>query len=100
LSYVFVAFVSGYCLINLLFEEGTLDLAEQLVLSVALSFAIAGISGLFLGLSPIGLTVASITESLGVIVVVFAVLAYLRKTGLIKHSLQKLRVKPPSQVTN
>jgi uncharacterized membrane protein len=98
LGFVFVAFVPGYCLINFLFEEGKLDLAEIIVLSVALSFSLAGISGLFLGISPIGLTFASIADSLISIVVVLAVLAYLRKTGLIKRTLQKLRKKPPLQV--
>ncbi|MGF3522549.1 MAG: hypothetical protein ACQXXJ_05580, partial [Candidatus Bathyarchaeia archaeon] len=48
--------------------------------SVALSFSIVGISALFIGLSPIGLEINSIVTSLSGIVVVFAVLAFLRKT--------------------
>ncbi len=83
-AYVFVAFIPGYCLISFLFQDGKLDFAERLVLSVALSFSVAGISGLFLGLSPIGINVTSIVETVSGIVVVLAVLAYLRKVGLVK----------------
>ncbi len=91
LAYVFVAFVPGYCLINLLFQEGKLDIVEELVLSVALSFSLAGISGLFIGLSSIGITVESITESLSSIVVVLAILAYLRKAGILEQVMTMLR---------
>ena len=79
-GFVFVAVVPGYCLVNLLFKEGKLDIIEKAVLSVALSFSIAGMSGLFLGLSPIGMTTASLTISLSLIVVVLAFLALIRKT--------------------
>lgn len=78
-AFVFIATVPGYCLVNLLFQEGKLDLVEKAVLSVALSFSIAGLSGLFLGLSPIGMTTASLTISLGSIVLILAFLAFLRK---------------------
>jgi uncharacterized membrane protein len=79
-GFVFVAIVPGYCLVNLLFvKENRLDLAEEAVLSVALSFGTAGLTGLFLGLSPIGINFTSITVSLSAIVVVLALLAFLRK---------------------
>ena len=78
-SFVFITVAPGYCLVSLLFQEGKLDLVEKAVLSVALSFSIAGLSGLFLGLSPIGMTTASLTISLSSIVVVLAFLAFLRK---------------------
>jgi uncharacterized membrane protein len=79
-GFVFVAIVPGYCLVNLLFvKENRLDLAEEAVLSVALSFGIAGLSGLFLGLSPIGINFTSITISISAIAVVLALLAFLRK---------------------
>jgi uncharacterized membrane protein len=100
LAFVFVAVAPGYCLVNFLFQEGKLDLAEKAVLSVALSFSIAGISGLFLGLSSIGINPTSITESLSFIVVVLAVLALLRKIGLVKIPSRKLRAKNSSQVSN
>lgn len=78
-GFVFIAVVPGYCLVSLLFREGKLDLVEKAVLSVALSFSIAGLSGLFLGLSPIRMTNASLTFSLSSIVLVLAFLAFLRK---------------------
>ncbi len=83
-GFVFVAVVPGYCLVNLLFKDGKLDLVEKAVLSVALSFSIAGMSGLFLGLSPIGMTTASLTIALSIIVVVLAFLALIRKTKLVQ----------------
>lgn len=100
LGFTFVAIVPGYCLVSFLFQDGKLDFAENAVLSVALSFSIAGISGLFLGLSPIGINVTSITEALSGIVIVLAILAFLRKTGLIKLQLRKLRAQKPTQVTS
>jgi uncharacterized membrane protein len=81
-GFTFVAVIPGYCLVSLLFQEGKLDLVEKSVLSVALSFSIAGLSGLFLGLSPIGMATASLTVSLASIVVVLAFLAFLRKRQL------------------
>jgi uncharacterized membrane protein len=78
-GFTFVAVAPGYCLVSLLFREGQLDIVEKTVLSVALSFGIAGLSGLFLGLSAIGMTTASLTISLSVIVVVLALLAFIRK---------------------
>jgi uncharacterized membrane protein len=98
LAFIFVAIVPGYCLVNFLFQDGKLDLAEKAVLSVALSFSIAGISGLFLGLSPIGITVNSITESLSFIVIVLAIFALLRKIGILKIPARKLRTKKLEQV--
>jgi uncharacterized membrane protein len=84
-GFIFVAIVPGYCLVNLLFKDGKLDIIEKAVLSVALSFSIAGMSGLFLGLSPIGMTTASLTISLSVIVIVSAFLALIRKSKLQRH---------------
>jgi len=81
-GFIFVAVVPGYCLVSLLFQEGKLDVVEKSVLSVALSFSIAGLSGLFLGLSPIGMTTASLTVSLSSIVLVLAFLAFIRKRKL------------------
>jgi len=78
-GFIFVAVIPGYCLVSLLFQEGKLDLVEKAVLSVALSFSIVGAAGLFLGLSPIGITTTSIVISLSCIVVVLAFLAFLRK---------------------
>jgi uncharacterized membrane protein len=79
-GFIFVSIVPGYCLVSVLFaEENKLDLIEEAVLSVALSFGIVGLTGLFLGLSPIGINFASITVSLSVIVLVLAAVAFVRK---------------------
>jgi len=84
-SFIFVAFVPGYCLVSALFLKGNkLDLIEETVLSVALSFGIAGIAGLFLGLSPIGISVTSITVSLSAIGLVLAAVAFIRKRRYIE----------------
>jgi uncharacterized membrane protein len=93
-GFTFVAVIPGYCLVSLLFREGKLDLVEKAVLSVALSFSIVGVSGLFLGLSPIGITTASITFSLGIIVVILAFLAFVRKRKLRQRQMQS-----PEQVS-
>ena len=78
---VFVALLPGYCLVNILFlKKNKLDLIEELVLSVGLSFGIAGLLGLFLGLSPIGINFTSITVSLSGLVLVLAAIAFIRKT--------------------
>jgi uncharacterized membrane protein len=94
-GFIFVAVVPGYCLVSLLFQEGKLDLVEKAVLSVALSFSLAGVSGLFLGLSPIGITTSSILISLSSIVVVLAFLAFIRK-----RKLQQLQVPSIEQVAS
>jgi uncharacterized membrane protein len=82
----------------LFFAEGKLDFPEILVLSVALSFSIAGVSGLFLGISPIGINTTSITVALSVIVVVLAGLAYLRKVRKIKFQLRRSKKLSPITV--
>jgi uncharacterized membrane protein len=79
-GFIFVAILPGYCLVNILFtKENRLDLVEEAVLSVALSFGIAGLAGLFLGLSPIGINFTSITVSLSAIVLVLTAVAFIRK---------------------
>jgi len=80
-GFVFVAFIPGYCLVNILFatKENKLELLEEVVLSVALSFSLVGLAGLFLGLSPIGINFTSIRLSLSSIVLVLATLAFFRK---------------------
>jgi uncharacterized membrane protein len=95
LSFLFVATMPGYCLVNVLFtKENRLDLVEKVVLSVALSFGVVGIVGLFLGLSPIGLDFTSITVSLSVIVVALAIVAFARKS----MELRKLKVQSVEHV--
>ncbi len=95
-GFMFVAVVPGYCLVSLLFaaKENKLDLVEEAVLSVALSFSIVGLSGLFLGLSPIGISFTSIRFSLIPIVLILAFAAFLRK-----RKLRELHVQSPEQVS-
>jgi uncharacterized membrane protein len=92
-GFVFVVFLPGYCLVNILFiGKNSVDPIEQVVLSVALSFGLDGLAGLFLGLSPIGINFTSITVSLSGIVLVFAAVALGRK-------LRQPNVQSPEQVS-
>ena len=80
LAFVYVGFLPGYCLVNLLFVgKNRLDFVEELVLSIALSFGLDGLAGLFLGLSPVGISFSSITVSLSAVVLVLATVAFVRK---------------------
>jgi uncharacterized membrane protein len=86
---VFVVFLPGYCLVNILFlGKNKIDFVETLVLSAALSFGLAGLDGLFLGLSPIGMTFTSISVSLGVLVLVLAAIAFIGKSRKTLHNVQ------------
>ncbi len=96
LGFVFIVFLPGYCLVNILFQgKNRLDIIESLVLSVALSFGLAGLIGLFLGLSPIGINFLSITLSLGIAVLALAAVAYLRKRS---EKLPILQVESTQQI--
>jgi uncharacterized membrane protein len=91
-GFAFVAFLPGYCLVNLLFlGKNRLDFVEEIVLSVALSFGLDGLVGLFLGLSPIGIDFAPITVTLSILVLIFATGAFLRK----RKELPVLQVQSP-----
>jgi uncharacterized membrane protein len=79
-SFIFIVFLPGYCLVDILFlGKNRLDIVEKFVLSVALSFGLTGLIGLFLGLSPIGLNFESITISLSITVLALAVIALVQK---------------------
>jgi uncharacterized membrane protein len=76
-GFVFVSFIPGYCLLRLLFSKvKEVDIIEGIVLSIALSFSIAGVVGLFLGLTSIGLNFNSVTASLALVVLFLALLAF------------------------
>jgi len=95
-AFVFVVFLPGYCLVNFLFiGKNRLDFVEEIVLSVALSFGLDGLLGLFLGLSPIGIDFVPITVSLTIIVLIFAIGTFLRK----RKELPVLQVESPQQVS-
>jgi uncharacterized membrane protein len=74
-------------------NRNKLDFVEEIVLSVALSFGLDGLAGLFLGLSPIGINFTSITISLSAIVLVFALIVFVRR--LREHPVQA----PPVQLS-
>jgi uncharacterized membrane protein len=89
-GFIFVVLLPGYCLVNILFAgKNKLDLIEQVVLSVALSFGISGLLGLFLGLSPIGLNFTSITISLSSVILVLATVAFVQKTMALRKPVEK-----------
>ncbi len=87
-GFVFVTIVPGYCLTSILFasKENSLDKVEEVVLSVALSFGVVGLIGMFLGLSPLGISFESIRASLVIVVLVLLSLAYLRKRQIMRAS--------------
>ena len=92
----FVVFLPGYCLVHILFlGKNRLDFAEELVLSVALSFGLSGLDGLFLGLSPIGIFFTPIVVSLSGLVLVLAVIAFVRQ----RKELPGLEVQSPQKVS-
>ncbi len=98
LGYSFIVFLPGYCLVNILFlGKNRIDFVETLVLSIALSFGLTGIVGLFLGLSPIGITFVPITVSLGTLVLALAAIAYIRKNK--EKELPVLQVQSPQQIS-
>lgn len=75
--------------------KNSIDFVEQLVLSVALSFGLTGLVGLFLGLSPIGINFISITVSLSLLVIILAIIALIRKN----RELSRPNVQVPEQVS-
>jgi uncharacterized membrane protein len=89
-SVIFLFTIPGNCLINILFrKQNKLEIIEEAVLSVALSFGIAGITGLFLGLSPIGLNFISVTTTLSSITLILAITAFILKNKDQKHTKQQ-----------
>ncbi len=75
-GFIFISFIPGYCLVYLLFSKREkVDIVERIVLSVALSFSIASLVGLFIGLSPIGINFTSVTISLAAVVLFLSLLA-------------------------
>ena len=96
-SFIFIVFLPGYCLVDILFlGKNRLDIVEKFVLSVALSFGLTGLIGLFLGLSPIGLNFESITISLSITVLALAVIALVQKR---KVELPVLQMQSSEQVS-
>ena len=81
---------------NILFlGKNRIDFVEQLVLSVALSFGLTGLVGLFLGLSSVGFFFTPIIVSLSVLVLVLAAIALVRKS----RELPVPNVQVPEQIS-
>ncbi|MBC7130741.1 DUF1616 domain-containing protein [Candidatus Bathyarchaeota archaeon] len=79
LGFIFVSFIPGYCMFHVLFpKKDEVNIVEKIVLSAALSFGITGIIGLFLGTTGIGLSFSSVTVSLSTVVLILALLAFMR----------------------
>ena len=79
-GFILVAFLPGYCLTETLFSRATtLDVIERITFSIGLSFAITALVGLFLSFTPLGLTLGTALPALGSLVIVFALLALVRK---------------------
>ena len=80
LAFPLALVLPGYTLTEVLFHKRSLHAPEHLVLSLGLSLAIDILSGLFLNVLPVGLQATSWVVLLGLLTVVFALLAaYLRR---------------------
>ena len=80
LSFVFVSFLPGYCLIETLFPaESSLDIIERFALSVALSLTITMLTGLFLNFTPFGINLPSVLTTFSIVTLLLASVALVRK---------------------
>lgn len=93
LGFVFVLYLPGYTLIQFLFsEKKELDTLERFALSVGLSLAVVPLIGLILAYLPWGIRLETITISLSLFVVSFAILAAARKYMRLRESAWGYRV--------
>ena len=80
LSFVFISFLPGYCLIEALFPaKGSMDIIERFALSVALSFTITMLTGLFLNFTPFGINPVPTLATLSLVTFFLASVALIRK---------------------
>jgi len=80
LGSIFVLYLPGYTLIQLLFPRGSeLDGLERFALSIGLSLAVVPLIGLLLNYSPWGIRLAPITASLGAFTIILAIAAGTRE---------------------
>lgn len=79
-GFILVAFLPGYCLTETLFpRDDAMDIIERFTFSIGLSFAITALVALFLSFTSFGLTLATALPTLGSIVIIFALVALIRK---------------------
>ena len=84
-GFILASFLPGYCLTEVLFpRKDSMDEIERFTFSVALSFAVTALVGLFLSFTPFGLTLATALLTLGSIVIVLALVALDRKHRVYK----------------
>jgi uncharacterized membrane protein len=80
LGSVFVLYLPGFSLIQLLFPKGKeIDALERFALSIGLSLAVVPLIGLVLNFTPWGIRFAPITTSLGAFTTVALIAAAMRK---------------------
>lgn len=77
-----VLVIPGYTLTEALFRKRSLNAFEHLVFSLGLSLAIDILSGLFLNVLPIGLQATSWVMLLGLLILVFSLLAVYFRRGV------------------
>jgi len=79
-GFILAAFLPGYCLTETLFpKKSAMDEIERFTFSIGLSFAITALVGLFLSFS-FGLTLTTALVTLGLVVIVLALIAFKRKS--------------------
>ena len=79
-GFILAAFLPGYCLTEVLFpKKSSMDEIERFTLSIGLSFAVTALVGLFLSLTPFGLTLTTALINLDLIVILLALAALKRK---------------------
>jgi uncharacterized membrane protein len=91
LAFPLALVLPGYTLTEVLFRKRSLNAPERLVLSLGLSLAIDVLSGLFLNVLPVGLQATSWAVLLGVLTVVFSLLAVYLRRGVPASGTQPLR---------
>ena len=91
LAFPLVLVLPGYTLTEVLFRKRSLNAPERLVLSLGLSLAIDVLSGLFLNVLPGGLQASSWAVLLGLLTVVFSLLAAYLRRGVPASGTQPLR---------
>ena len=76
----FLLFFPGYVFLAALYPRA--DGIERLALSFGFSIALTGLLGLGLNFTPWGITVASVTDSLTILIVAMSVVAYYRRRAV------------------
>mgnify|MGYP000303561986 CR=1 FL=1 len=82
LGLLFVLFLPGYVFIATLFPGRNIDWIERVALSFGLSIAIVPLIGLGLNYTPFGIRLIPILLSLYIFIIVFSILAYVRRLSI------------------